>query len=177
MEFEFTGRHIEVTPAIERLVRKELGKLDRVLDSAPIRAHVTISSEKHRKRAEIVVYWRDHVFTAVDENTDLSQALTHTATRVQKQALRVKEKFQAKKRSRASVKQVAPVPGGAIEAAPNAARIIPARRYRVKPMTPEEAALELADTDDQFIVFRDAETSRVGVLYNRTDGNFGLIEP
>ena len=44
-------------------------------------------------------------------------------------------------------------------------------------MTPEEAAIILADTDDQFIVFRDAETNRVGVLYSRTDGNFGLIEP
>ncbi|MEW6212206.1 MAG: sigma 54 modulation/S30EA ribosomal C-terminal domain-containing protein, partial [Acidobacteriota bacterium] len=80
-------------------------------------------------------------------------------------------------RSRASLKAVAPVPGGGLEAAPPAARIIPARRYRVKPMTPEEAALILTDSDDQFIVFRDAETNRVGVIYNRTDGNFGLIEP
>jgi len=47
----------------------------------------------------------------------------------------------------------------------------------VKPMTPEEAAIMLGDSDDQFIVFRDADTDRIGVLYNRTDGNFGLIEP
>jgi putative sigma-54 modulation protein len=73
--------------------------------------------------------------------------------------------------------EVAPVPGGAIEAAPAAPRIIPARRYRVKPMTPEEAAILLADSDDRFIVFRDAETNRVGVLYHRQDGNYGLIEP
>jgi putative sigma-54 modulation protein len=177
MEFEFTGRHIEVTPAIERLAIKELRKLDRVLDSAPIRAHVTVSSEKHRKRAEIVVYWRDNVFTAVGENTDLSQSVTSAAARVQKQVLRLKEKFQTRKRSRTSMKEIAPVPGGVIEAGPPAPRIIPARRYRVKPMTPEEAALVLADSKDQFIVFRDAETNRVGVLYHRTDGNFGLIEP
>ena len=44
-------------------------------------------------------------------------------------------------------------------------------------MTPEEAALLLADSDDLFIVFRDAETSKVGILYKRTDNNFGLIEP
>jgi putative sigma-54 modulation protein len=177
MEFEFTGRHMEVTPAIERLAVKELKKLDRVLDSAPARAHVIVSAEKHRKRAEIVVYWRDHVFTAVGENTDLTQSVASAASRVQKQALRVKEKFQTKKRSRTSEKTIAPVPGGVIEAAPPAPRIITARRYRVKPMTPEEAALELADSRDQFIVFRDAETNRVGVLYHRTDGNYGLIEP
>src|ERR1044072_5807561 len=177
MEFEFTGRHIDIPPAVEQLARKELGKLDRMLDSAPMRAHVTVSAEKHRKRTEIVVYWRDMVFTAVGENSDISQSVTSAAARVAKQALRLKEKFQTKKRTRASVKEVAPVPGGAIEAAPNAPRIIPARRYRVKPMTPEEAAMILTDSDDLFIVFRDAESNRVGVLYNRTDGNFGLIEP
>src|ERR1044071_3076375 len=53
MEFEFTGRHIDITPAIEQLARKELKRLDQMLDSAPARAHVTLSSEKHRKRTEI----------------------------------------------------------------------------------------------------------------------------
>ena len=177
MEFEFTGRHTDITPAIQQLARKELGKLDKVLDSAPMRAHVTVTSEKHRKRTEIVVYWRDSVFTAVGENTDPAQSVASAAQRVVKQAMRLKEKFKTRKRTRSSVKEVAPIPGGAIEAAPPAPRIIPARRYRVKPMTPEEAALLLADSDDLFIVFRNAESNRIGVLYNRTDGNYGLIEP
>jgi ribosome hibernation promoting factor len=177
MEFEFTGRHVEITPAIERLTRKELAKLDRMLDSAPMRAHVILSSEKHRQCAEIVLYWRDNVFTGVAENTDLNQSVALAADKVKKQVMRLKEKFQTRKRNRSSVKEVAPVPGGAIELSPAAQRIIPARRYRVKPMTPEEAAIILADSDDQFIVFRDSETNKIGVLYNRTDGNFGLIEP
>lgn len=177
MEIEFTGRHIEITPAVETMVRKELGKLERVLNSAPVRAHVIVSAEKHRKRTEIVVHWRDIVFTAVGENGDVTQSVSTAAAKVQKQALKVKEKFHAKKRGRQPTSAIAPVPGGPIEAAPGAARIVLQRRYRVKPMTPEEAAIMLADSDDQFIVFRDAETNRVGVLYNRTDGNFGLIEP
>jgi putative sigma-54 modulation protein len=177
MEFEFTGRKIEITPAIERLARKELSKLNRVLDSAPMRAHVILSSEKHRKRSEIVVYWRDSVFTGIAENSDLNQSIATAASKVEKQVLKLKDKFHAKKRGRASVSEVAPVPGGVLEAAPPAPRIIAARRYRVKPMTPEEAAILLADSNDKFIVFRDAETDKVGVLYSRTDGNFGLIEP
>ncbi|HSF23551.1 MAG TPA: ribosome-associated translation inhibitor RaiA [Blastocatellia bacterium] len=177
MEFEFTGRHIEVTPAVEQLAMKELRKLDRLLNSAPIRAHVTVSSEKHRKRAEVIIYWRDHVFTGVDENTDLSQAVTSAAAKAQKQVLRVKDKFKTKKRARTSVRAAALVPESAVEMAPKTPRIIVARRYRVKPMTAEEAALELADSKDQFIVFRDAESNRIGVLYHRTDENFGLIEP
>ena len=177
MKFEFTGRHVQITPAIRKLVQKELEKLDLVLDSAPMRAHVILSSEKHRLRAEIVVYWRDNVFTGVAENNDINQSVTAAADKVERQVLRLKEKFHAKKRRRQSVKEVAPVPGGAIEAAPPPPRIISARRYRVKPMTPEEAAAMVEDSADQFIVFRDSETNRVGVLYKRNDGNFGLIEP
>jgi putative sigma-54 modulation protein len=177
MDFEFTGRHVEITPAIEQLARKELGKLDRVFDSAPVRAHIILSSEKHRKCAEIVVYWRDNVFTGIAENNDLHHSIGVAATKVEKQVFKLKEKFKTKKRGRQPVKEVAPVPGGEIKPAPPSPRIISERRYRVKPMTPEEAALMLADSDDLFIVFRNAESSKVGILYKRTDNNFGLIEP
>ena len=177
MEFEFTGRHFTMTPAVERLVRKEMSKLDRILDSAPKRAHVILSLEKHRNIAEIVLHWRDNAFTGIAENNDMNHAITTAAAKVEKQVRRLKEKFDSKKRRRASTRVVAPVPGGPLEAAPSAPRIIQARRYRVKPMTPEEAASLVEDSNDQFIVFRDAETNKVGVLYKRTDGNFGFIEP
>ena len=64
-----------------------------------------------------------------------------------------------------------------MEASPPTPRIVNARRYAVKPMTAEEAAMSLSGVSDQFVVFRDADTNRVGVLYKRKDGNFGLIQP
>jgi len=99
MDFEFTGRHMEITPAIEQLARKELGKLDKLLGSTPLRAHVTLTSEKHRKATEIVVYWRDSVFSAIGENTDAAQSVSSAAQRVVKQAMRLKEKFKTRKRA------------------------------------------------------------------------------
>jgi putative sigma-54 modulation protein len=175
MEFEFTGRHVEITAAIERQARKELEKLGRILDSAPVRAHVILTSEKYRQCTEIIVYWRDSVFAGQAENSDLSQSISAAAGRVQKQVLRLKEKFKSKKRKRAPARAAIAEAAAPVESAP-AARIIPARRYRVKPMTPEEAATLVQDSPDQFIVFRDAETNKVGVLYKRKDRNFGLIE-
>jgi putative sigma-54 modulation protein len=56
-------------------------------------------------------------------------------------------------------------------------RQIPARRYRVKPMSPEDAVLELESTKGDVLVYRDAQTDRVGVVYRQPDGNFALIEP
>ena len=64
-----------------------------------------------------------------------------------------------------------------VEPAPAAPRIIETDRYPVKPMTAEEALLRLSEDENQFLVFRDATTERIAVLYKRKDGNFGLIEP
>jgi putative sigma-54 modulation protein len=55
--------------------------------------------------------------------------------------------------------------------------VIRTRRFQVKPMTVEEAALEVGQSHDGLVVFRDAVTERVSVLYKRSDGNLGLIEP
>jgi putative sigma-54 modulation protein len=177
MEFEFTGRHVAITPALQRIARKELEKLDRMIDSAPMRAHVILSSEKHRQCAEIVLYWRDNVFTGAAENNELSQSISVAANKVHKQVLRLKDKFQTNKRRRTSAKGTAPEQPATADLPSVTRRIVPARRYRVKPMTAEEAAVIVADSPDQFIVFRDSETDRVGVLYKRKDGHYGLIEP
>jgi putative sigma-54 modulation protein len=177
MELEFTGRHVNLTPRLEELTQRELQKLDKFLDSAPKRAHVILSAEKNRKRVEIVVYWRDSVFTGIAENSDFQQSIIVAAGKVGKQLLKLKEKFNTKKRHRPSIPEIALTQEPELPPAPPAPRIISQRRYKVKPMTQEEAALLLTDSDDLFIVFRDAETSKVGVLYKRTDNNFGLIEP
>ena len=104
-------------------------------------------------------------------------ALTRAITKIEKQASKVKQKIIDRKQSARRSAAVAPEPDGHLEATPRPARIIAARRYAVKPMTAEEAALSLSAEADQFVVFRDADTDRLGVLYKRKDGNFGLIEP
>jgi len=177
MEFEFTGRHVEITPALEKIARKELNRVDRMLDSAPMRAHVILSAEKHRQRAEIVLYWRDSVFTGLAENKDLGRSIAEAANKVDKQVLRLKEKFQNHKPKRSNGASRAEQNSPIAVATSQTRRIIPARRYRVKPMTAEEAAVLVSDSQDQFVVFRDSETERVGVLYKRKDGHYGLIEP
>ncbi|HMS39028.1 MAG TPA: sigma 54 modulation/S30EA ribosomal C-terminal domain-containing protein, partial [Pyrinomonadaceae bacterium] len=60
---------------------------------------------------------------------------------------------------------------------PDAPRIIPTKRYAVKPLTEEEAILNLNEQENQFLVFRNAENEQVSIIYKRKDGNYGLIEP
>ena len=177
MEFEYTGRHVEVTPTIRNHVEEHFGKIEHIFDDTTARAHVIIDVEKNRKIGEILVHWREHTLTARDTNADMYQALTRAIDKIEKQALKLKKKIIDRKQNSRRISLVAPPPDGELNASPRPPRIINARRYNVKPMTAEEAALRLSEETDQFLVFRDADTNRIGVIYKRADGNFGLIEP
>jgi putative sigma-54 modulation protein len=178
MKFEYTGRHVEVSPAIRRHVEDHFKKLDHIFNGdSTLSTHVIIDVEKNRQIGEIVVSWRDHTLTAKDTNNDMYMALTRAMAKIEKQAVKLKKKIIDRKQSGKSVSRMAPQPDGQLSAAPLQPRIIPARRYAVKPMTDEEAAMRLSGETDQFLVFRDADTQRVAVMYKRNDGNYGLIEP
>jgi putative sigma-54 modulation protein len=177
MTFEYTGRHVEVTPAIRRHVEEQFKKLERLFDGADPHAHVILAVEKNRHTGELIVHWRDHTLTAKDTNGDMYMALSRAIGKIEKQAIKLKKKIIDRKHSSPKTSIAVSDPDLQLKAAPLPVRIINARRYKVKPMTAEEAALELSDRTDSFVVFRDADTSRIGVLYKRKDGNFGLIEP
>jgi putative sigma-54 modulation protein len=177
MKFEYTGRHVEVSPAIRRHVEGHFKKLDHIFSDSTLSTHVIIDVEKNRQIGEIVVNWRDHTLTAKDTNADMYMALTRAMAKIEKQAVKLKKKIIDRTQNGRRSARVAVEPDGDLEASPRPPRIINARRYSVKPMTAEEAALRLSAESDQFLVFRDADTNRLGVIYKRKDGNYGLIEP
>jgi putative sigma-54 modulation protein len=177
MKFEYTGRHIEVTPAIRRHVEEQFKKLNHIFNGTEPRVHVILEVQKNRQIGELIVHWRDHTLTATDTNADMYMALSRAVGKIEKQALKLKKRTIDRKQHARKTSVVAPNPDGNIQATPPPVRIIAARRYSVKPMTAEEAALDLSGRKEQFVVFRDADTNRLGVLYKRQDGNFGLIEP
>jgi putative sigma-54 modulation protein len=187
MDFEYTGRHVDVTPALRTHVEEHFGKLDHLFEnSTTARAHVIIDVVKNRHIAEILLHWREHTLTAKDTNADMYQALTRCIDKIEKQALKLRKKIIERRQTATPLSAVAPdntaPPATAATPAGDGAddsqpRIIAARRYKVKPMTAEEAVMSLADDGDQFVVFRDSDTERLCVLYKRKDGNYGLIQP
>ena len=188
MDFEYTGRHIDVTPALRTHVEEHFGKLGHLFEnSTTARAHVIIDVVKNRHIAEILLHWREHTLTARDTNADMYQALTRCIDKIEKQALKLRKKIIERRQAAAPMSAVAPdntAPAAADTAANDGdgadrrqPRIINARRYKVKPMTAEEAVMSLAADGDQFVVFRDSDTDRLSVLYKRKDGNYGLIQP
>ena len=183
MNIEITGRQIEITPALREFAFEKLRKLERLLDG-PLDVHVVLAVEKHRHLAEIQVKSRTGVFSGAEETGDLFASISEVADKLERQALKHKEKVTGRKRRLATrVPDVAvaieslagPEASPGLEEPP--ARLIRSERYRLKPLAPEDAVLELEATGEDLLVFRDAGTYRVNVIYRRRDGNYELVDP
>lgn len=179
MSIEFTGRKVEITPALRRFTEDKLRKLERLLDGI-IEAHVILRVEKHRQNAEMIVHSRHATLSGSETTDDLYASIGKVIDKLERQAKKHKEKFSwGKKKVRGTTTIRSGAAGEEPASAPAAAegRVIRMRRYAVKPMSVDEAVLQVESARSAFIVFRDASSQRVTVLYKRNDGNFGLIEP
>ena len=177
MKYEYTGRHLEVTPALKTHVENHFDKIKHLFNSNNAKAHIIIEVEKGgRHRAEVILKWRDNVLTATSKQPDMYLSLTQTIDKIEKQALKLKNKIIDKHHKAKKVSSVA-APGDEVKPDAKTPKIVNVKRYAVKPMTDDEAVLRLRDEENQFIVFRDAESEKVSVLYKRKDGNYGLIQP
>jgi putative sigma-54 modulation protein len=180
MKFEYTGRHIDVTPTLRSHVEDHFEKLSHLFDGEDRSAHVVIEVEKNNHRSEIIVKWRNEVLTATTVADDMYKSLSQTIDKIEKQALKLKSKITDKHQKARKVSTVIPpaeVTEEEIDVAPATPAIIDSNNYPVKPMTVEEAVLRLTDEENQFLVFRNADDERFSVVYKRNDGNYGLIQP
>lgn len=181
MRVSLTGRHIDITPGLRQLVTRRLGKLERLLNHHIVSAHVVVHQEKFRHESELTLHMRgDHVLRGRGVAETWAASLSGAVSKVEQQAAKVKGKWESRKKRSASVGRTAAetAVAGIDEEEPVAGpRVVRMRRYPVKPMSVDDAALEVGDTTNAFVVFRDAESEGVAILYRRPDGHLGLIEP
>jgi putative sigma-54 modulation protein len=174
MRLTLTGRHVEITPAMGRLVERKMARLVRVLNTRAVSGQVELWPEKFRHVVEVHVHARGgHMLKGRAVATSWDEALSQAVDRLIQQAQKLKGKWQERKREARPVKRTIPEPA----VAARARRIVRARRYPVRPMTLEEAARALPPAPDAFLVFRNTETDAVSVVFRRKDGDIGLIEP
>lgn len=184
MQLELTGRNVEVTPALRQLVTRRLTRVERLLNNSLVSGQVVLSLKKFHHVVDITLHARgDHVLRGVGDASSWQAALKEAVEKVGHQAERIKGKWDGRKRrgsKAASEEEPASPPGRRRSAQPASEgqpRVVRARRYAVKPMTVEDAALKVDSSTDQFLVFRNASTDAVNILYRRKDGHLGLIDP
>jgi putative sigma-54 modulation protein len=186
MKIEFAGRNVVVPEALKQLTAKRLKKLQRFLDEI-VEVHLILAVEKHRHSVEIALSGRWVKLNGVAVGADLRSALDQALDKIEMQARKHKEKLKSSRRregkkASAKLESAATAEELALLAEPGsgrdggAPRVVRSGRLRVKPMSIEEAALQVTRSAASFLVFRNARTDQVSVLYKREDGQLGLIE-
>jgi putative sigma-54 modulation protein len=176
MKIDFTGRQTEISVDVRRLAERKLAKVGKLLPSVT-RAHVILTADKHRQVAEVSIHSRQLDIAAVEVSNSPQLSLTNAIEKLLRQVEKQRTRRRPRKGSaspRLSGPPAAVTSEGAGESVP---RVIRSRRTAIKPMTLDEAALELDSRSESVLVYRDAATERVRVLFRRKDGNLGLIEP
>jgi putative sigma-54 modulation protein len=186
MRLELTGRHTDITPALRRLVDTKLAKLERLLNDSAVSAQAVLTREKHVRRADITVHARGEKFLhGVGNSASWEGSVCEAVDKIAQQAQKVKGKWQERKR-RGS--KGTPIIGEEREAVvvrpepplrrvtPRMPRILRAERQPIKAMSITDAAREVDANGDSIVVFRDAETATISVLYRRRNGELTLVE-
>ena len=179
MKVEITGRHIDITPAIRTYVQKKLGKFKRILGD-DINFHVIIGVEKERQNVEILLKSRLLELAGKGSSNDLYNSITLAIEKLERQALKQKGKMIEGKRHKAAREKTAASRTDVDEPAPRAAKrksaTVREELLRKKPMTVEEAALELEQAEYPFVVFRNSESDEMNVLYRNKKGSLRVIK-
>ncbi len=185
MKIHYTGRQMGLAPAQLEKIRAAFAKVGKLLDGREEKeAHVVLSTERHLNHIEVTVNYHNHRLVGLASSADLFTALNDAVERLEKQALKVRAKWREAKRTPRPGEEQVPVPEAAeeeVEAGPEgeeaetAPQVFRVNHQKRKPMTLDEALLEMEKNID-YLVYRDAVTDRVSVLVRRRDGNFDLVE-
>ena len=189
MRLELTGRHVAITPAIRKLVDGRIARMARILNDSIVSMQVVITLENTRHHVEITLHARgDHFLHGAATGRDLRAALGAATEKLEHQVQKLKSRWTEGKRqgvSPAKAASAAPRPkrarGRFVEddhtVSRPAVKIIRSRRYAVKPMSIDDAALDVGAGEGAFVVFRNAANDSVTVMFRRPDGHIGIIEP
>ncbi len=179
MRVTVTFRHLEATDALRRYAETKIRRVVSKYFHRPLEGHVVLAVSKRRHSAEITVAADRTTLNAHEETGDLYSAIDLAVDKIERQAKKRKAK---RKGHKTVVAPRATATGNAEETRPaeaeeQASPVVRTERLAAKPMTVEEAMMQLDMSAREFLVFRNAASEALNVIYRRRDGDYGLIEP
>lgn len=165
------GRQFDVTPALKKYADEKIKKFERYLPNIT-EAIVTLSIEKYRHKAEVLLKANGVAIQAEGITGEIYSAIDEVVEKLDKQVKKYKEKLVSHRKGEGkkaeAVSQKIPAETG---------RIIKKREFDTKPMNPDEAVMQMELLRRDFFVFTNETSGDINVIYRMKDGNFGLVEP
>lgn len=177
MKLTVTGRRLALSDAERVDIGRRVARLDRILNDNAVSASCVVARERGRFVCEVTVHARGgHMLVGVGEDRRVETAAGRAADKVAQQAERLKDRWTRRRGPKPKPPGPAPAAVGGRDV-PRARRVIRSKAYAGKPMTVEDAVLLLTAGPEPVLVFRDASTEALAVVYKRPDGHVGFIDP
>jgi ribosome hibernation promoting factor len=178
VRLQVKGKNVEVSDSLKTYAQEKLQKLDKHLNDAA-RLELELAVEKNpsiaeNQIAEGTIWTKGPVLRARESSSDMRASIDMLVEKLERQARRYRDKRRSRSSRSSPAAEPETIPVVADEEAPV---IVKTKQFAVKPMTPEEAVLQLELIGHDFFVFQNADSTYVNVVYRRRDGNYGLIEP
>ena len=191
MQVAVKGRNIPMTEALEQYAARKVERIRKFFDDgrSDARAEVELIHERNPsisepEVAETTLFINGTVLKAREASVDMYASIDRMSDKLERQVRRYRgrqlDRWQGQKKRHAAAEARSAVPQPiAVEDEEGAlgARIVRTKQFLMKPMSPEEATLQMELLDHAFFVFTNADTGEINVVYRRRDGNYGLIEP
>lgn len=170
MNIIVNGRHLEVTPALRQYAEEKIGRFTKYVSTIS-EAVVTVSVEKHRQKAEVLLKVNGYMIQAEGATSDVYSAIDEVVEKLEKQVVKYKEKLTNHRKGEKKV------PSTTATEQVREGRIIKHKKHDMKPMMPDDAVEQMDMLGKDFFVFTNLASGEMNVVYLRKDGNYGLIEP
>lgn len=175
MNINISGKGIDLTPSIKEIVEKKLSKLDKYF-TKEVDCNVKISTQKDMQKIEVTIPMKNNTVRAEHQSTDLYQSIDLVVDILERQISKYKTKIQRKRQSNVGLFEGF----NFIDDSSNEEteiNIVKTKTFDMKPMTPEEACLQMELVGHNFFVFSNADSGKICVVYKRGLDSYGLIIP
>lgn len=176
MNFIITGRKVEVTDGLRERIHKRLGKLEKYFKDDP-EVRITLSVVKGRHTIEVTIYSKGVIYRAEETDVDMYAAIDQVVDVIERQMRRHKTHLEKKLKKEAFDLPYADRNDMETEVPEEEEfKVVKVKKFTFKPMSVEEAILQMNLLGHEFFVFDNAETEAISIVYKRKDGNYALIE-
>ena len=176
MDVIITGRKVSLRDNFKEMVRDKLTKFDRIFGENE-KAYVTVTVENRYQRVEITIRHQSKVYRSESDTDDMNESLDNAINAISRQIRKNKSRLQKQIRSEVIDDYIAHTTFDASDTVENKIEIARNKKIPVKPLSVEEAILEMDLVGHQFYMFTNCETDEINVVYKRKDGKYGLLEP
>ncbi|MBW2609174.1 MAG: ribosome-associated translation inhibitor RaiA [Deltaproteobacteria bacterium] len=177
MDISVTFRHMEPSESLRSYAEEKVSKINKFLDF-PIEAHIVLAVEKFRRMVDVTLSVNGTMIKAMEETEDMYSAIDQVMDKIEKQVKRYRSKTRKRRSEHRKGEDTLVIEETEeIAALGTEEPSIEVEKLVAKPMDPEEAAMQVTMSQQEFLVFRNSRSREINVIYKRRDGNLGLIEP